>query len=88
MNQSAKNKSPFRSPFDNDLFATVFEELYEPLCRFCMTFIHQKDTAEDIVQEQFVYLWENWSRLSEIEAIKSYLYTSVRNKSLSYLVVP
>ncbi len=74
-----------KDPFKDKDFDSVFETLYEPLCKFCLKFVHQKDIAEDIVQEQFVYLWENRKRLYNQGSIKSYLYTSVRNKSISFL---
>jgi RNA polymerase sigma-70 factor (family 1) len=73
------------NPFDNQYFDSLFKDLYSPLCRFCMKYIFEKEAAEDIVQEFFVYLWEHWNRLSTIASIKSYAYTAVKNRSLNYL---
>lgn len=42
-------------------------------------------TAEDIVQDSFVLLWQRRDRLQHITAIKSYLYTTVRNQSLKHI---
>lgn len=78
-----KSFSP--DPFDNRNFNCLFDELYTPLCQFCMRFVNDADVAEDIVQEQFVYLCENWQRLVTISSIKAYLFKSVKNKSLNYL---
>lgn len=72
-------------PFGDDKYNRLFDELYAPLCRYCMKFVHNCDTAEDIVQEQFIYLWENWKRLNNFLSIKSYLFKAVKNKSLNYL---
>jgi RNA polymerase sigma-70 factor, ECF subfamily len=72
-------------PFYNLYYNALFNELYTPLCRFSMKFVADKNAAEDIVQDLFLYLWENWSRLSGISSLKSYAYTAVRNRSLSYL---
>jgi RNA polymerase sigma-70 factor (ECF subfamily) len=47
--------------------------------------VGQPEIAEDIVQQQFVYLWENRDRLHGIQSIGSYMYKAVKNKSLSYL---
>jgi len=47
--------------------------------------VSDKDAAEDIVQESFAYLWTNWSRLAQIDSLKSYLFKSVKNGSLNYL---
>ncbi len=72
-------------PFRDDNYNTLFNELYTPLCRFAMKFVTNKDVAEDIVQDLFVYLWENWERLSGSPAIKSYAYTAIKNRALNYL---
>ena len=38
-----------------------------------------------MVQDCFVQLWQRREKLSHIKAIKSYLYTSVRNQCLKHL---
>jgi len=75
------NKDPF---LDSNL-STLFDELYEPLCRFCIDLTGVKEVAEDIVQEQFVYIWENKKKLDNKVLIKSYLYISVKHRSIDYL---
>jgi len=47
--------------------------------------INDADVAEDIVQDQFVYLWENKQRLASVASIKAYLFKSVKNKSINFL---
>jgi RNA polymerase sigma-70 factor (ECF subfamily) len=74
-----------KNPFDNQQFDSLFNEYYSPLCRFSMKYVFNKEVAEDIVQEFFVYLWEHWNRLSTIASIKSYAYTAVKNRSLNCL---
>lgn len=56
-----------------------------PLCRYALKLVNDKAVAEDVVQECFVYLWENWSRLAQIDSLKSYLFKSVKNGSLNHL---
>lgn len=77
---------PPNNPFLIKRYNHIFNELYDPLCRFCYKMVYDKDTAEDIVQDQFAYLWEHWDRLNSIENISSYLYKAVRNKTINYLV--
>ncbi|MDA3891111.1 MAG: hypothetical protein PF517_05540 [Salinivirgaceae bacterium] len=43
---------PPSNPFNTVAYDTVFNNLYEPLCRFCIRMVHDKESAEDIVQEQ------------------------------------
>jgi RNA polymerase sigma-70 factor (ECF subfamily) len=50
-----------------------------------MRLVSDPEAAEDIVQEQFVYIWENRHRLTPIYSIKAYLYKAVKNRSLNHL---
>lgn len=81
-----KNRNKYSiKPFDQQEYSQIFEELYEPLCRFGLRLLGNTEQVEDIVQEQFVYLWENWDRLSGIDSIDAYLYKAVKNKSINFL---
>jgi RNA polymerase sigma-70 factor (family 1) len=73
------------NPFRNNNYNLIFDQLYVPLCRYCIKLVNNREVAEDIVQEQFIYLWENWARLENIASLQAYLYTSVKNKSLNYI---
>lgn len=52
---------------------------------FASKYIADTDDVEDLVQETFVALWNNRNQLRSATAIKSYLYTTLRNKSLNFL---
>ena len=66
-------------------FEILFHSFYPALCSFASTFKIKKEQAEDIVQEVFVSLWEKIENFENEIAIKSYLYTSVKNKCLNLL---
>jgi RNA polymerase sigma-70 factor (ECF subfamily) len=68
-------------------FRTVFEELYTPLCQYAFTFLKNKDTCEDIVQEIFARIWEKNRYLLETSGkdIRYYLFAAVRNNCLTHL---
>ncbi|MGM0507380.1 MAG: RNA polymerase sigma-70 factor [Bacteroidota bacterium] len=66
-------------------FNHLFRALYEPLVRFAMKYTRSKATACDIVQDIFVQLWQQRSEINPEQSIRSWLYTSVRNRSLNYL---
>lgn len=70
---------------DRQAYASIFREYYGPLVLYSRRFVGEADVAEDIVQEFFCHLWENRKRMGEIRSFKTYLYTSVRNRSLNYL---
>jgi len=58
---------------------------YNPLCNFANGVVHDEDLSEDIVQDVFLLIWKNDHTLSEEKNIKSYLFTSVRNKCLEWI---
>ncbi len=66
-------------------FELIFKDLYPVLCRYCMQFIRKPEIAEEIVQELFLYLWEKRKVIKITSSLRSYLYKSVKNKSLDYL---
>ncbi len=66
-------------------FDCLFREFFPSLTYFANRILSNLTTAEDIVQDCFVQLWQRRGRLSHIKAIKSYLYGSVRNQCLKYL---
>lgn len=65
-------------------FNQFFHDYYTNLSRFAYTYVKDEAIAEEIVHEVFVNLWQK-QELTEIESIRSFLYISVRNKSLNYL---
>jgi len=85
MSSLSQNNLRLNDPFYDEKFHRIFNELYSPLCSYCYFLINNYEAAEDIVQEQFVGLWENWERLNPIESIKGYLFQSVKNRSINYL---
>jgi RNA polymerase sigma-70 factor (family 1) len=67
----------------------TFEELYRHyfvrLFRFCFSIVHQKESAEEIVNDVFLKLWEKSSGGPVIGNYELYLYVAVKNRSLNYL---
>ncbi len=86
MNISFKNNinSAFKN-IDISGFEILFNELYPELCRYSIQFVRREHIAEDIVQEQFIYLWKKRDKLKIHSSVKSYLYKAVKNKSIDYL---
>ncbi|MFT3981188.1 MAG: RNA polymerase sigma-70 factor [Ferruginibacter sp.] len=66
-------------------FDCLYREYFPSLAYFANRLLKDPDMAEDIVQDCFVLLWQRRDRLSHINAIKSYLYASVRNQCLKHL---
>ncbi len=62
----------------------VFKEYYGRLCYFAFQFVKDKAVAEDLVQDAFVAYWDRKTNVSDHpQAIKDFLYRSVKNASLN-----
>jgi RNA polymerase sigma-70 factor (ECF subfamily) len=70
---------------DVEAFSSLFRQYYEPLCFFGVRYLHDLQSAEGIVQDIFVRLWESRETLGIQSSLKSYLYASVRNACLNQL---
>lgn len=66
-------------------YRDLFKNLYKLLCLFANTYVKNIETSKDIVQNVFIKIWEDKVRFKNKTAIKSYLYTAVKNRSLDYL---
>jgi len=70
---------------DKNLFEQLFREHFVQLCHFAQGFIYDQDEAKEIVQEVFTNLWLKKEEITTEKSIKSYLYTSVRNRCLNFI---
>ena len=67
------------------IFEELFRTHYKPLCAFANKYLKDIDSAKEIVHDVFVRLWEKRDSIDLEKAIKTYLYTSVNNRSLNYI---
>jgi RNA polymerase sigma-70 factor (ECF subfamily) len=67
------------------VFEALFYEYYPHLTRYAEGFLFDKQTCEDIVQNLFIYFWENTYRIDIQLSLKSYFYQSVKNRCLNHL---
>ena len=70
---------------DETAFKELFELCYGKLFHFAKSFVIDKETAREIVQEAFIRLWEVRTRLKPEINPEALLITIVRNNSLNYL---
>ena len=66
-------------------FELLFRKYYQGLCNYCMGILGDAEKTEDVVQDAFVYLWENRRRINIKTSLKSYLYQSVRHGALKVI---
>ncbi len=67
------------------VFKRFFEDTYEDLVQYADSYLFEKSTSEDIVQEVFICLWENASQMDIKTSFNSYLFSMVRNRCLNHL---
>ncbi len=73
------------SAFDRANFERLFKEEFSGLVVFAIQYVKDYETAREIVQEAFVNMWSRREQIDPSKAMKSYLVTSVKNRSLNYL---
>ncbi|MFH6991615.1 RNA polymerase sigma-70 factor [Flavobacterium sp. FlaQc-48] len=66
-------------------FKQIYDKLYVSLCLFSNEYVHDLDLSKDIVQDVFIKVWEKQVPYICENTIRSFLYTSVKNKSLDHL---
>lgn len=70
---------------DERAYRRLFAYFYPKLRRFAATFVKDEMSAEEIVADVFVHIWEHREKLQQIRVLPVYLYTAVKNRSLNYL---
>lgn len=68
---------------DADALTAIMRRYSRPLLAYSTKIVREVDLAEEVVQETFVRIWTNRTRLRHGDAVKSYLFRTARNLSLS-----
>jgi RNA polymerase sigma-70 factor (family 1) len=70
---------------DQAAYEKLFRQNYVLLVRFAKDIVKDKDTAEDLVQEVFVKIWERRESIEIKTSVKAYLYMAVKNHCFTRL---
>jgi len=70
---------------DIDSFKYFFDRYYSDLCNFVHVYLHDQVLAEEIVQDIFVFFWENREKLKINTSVKAFLFSASKFKSLNLL---
>lgn len=68
---------------DTKAFEKLFKLLYADLCNYAVSFLKEKDSAEEIVQGLFCKIWENKKSIDISASFKSYCFRAVHNQCLN-----
>jgi len=67
------------------VFEQLFFKYHGRLVLYANKYLQDMDLSRDVVQEAFYSLWQNSDTFSFDDAPKSYLFQTVKNKSLNWL---
>ena len=73
------------SGMDRIAFEKLFREYFPPLMSFARKILVDEDDAREVVQNVFINLWEKRENIDLSISLKSYLFTSVHNRSLNVI---
>ncbi len=63
----------------------LFNCYYNPLCSHAARFVYSRQIAEDLVGEVFYVFWQKQLHTQIHTSFRSYLFTAVRHRALTYL---
>jgi RNA polymerase sigma-70 factor (ECF subfamily) len=70
---------------DSSSFEELFRTYFTPLMAFARKVLVDEDEAREVVQKVFISLWEKREEIDLTSSLKSYLFTSVHNRSLNVI---
>ncbi len=70
---------------EKENFERLFKEEFTGLVIFAIQYVKDYEAAREIVQEAFINMWSRREQIDQSKAVKSYLITSVKNRSLNHL---
>jgi len=71
--------------FDKIGYSKLYEVYFPKLVRFSESYVLSEYDAENIVQDVFLYLWENREVLSTLDNTNAFLFTLVKNRCIDFL---
>lgn len=85
MNSIEKNFIQRLKNGDENAYGSLYQQHYALLCHFATFYLHDKFTAETVVEDVIFHLWTNRDNLTINTSLRNYLTRAVRNKCLDYL---
>ncbi|GGB12143.1 RNA polymerase sigma factor [Puia dinghuensis] len=70
---------------DQAAFRQIYAHFFKRLYQFAFAMIKTRESAEEIVEDVFVRIWQRREEISSIRNLRVYLYTATKNAALNYL---
>lgn len=66
-------------------FRRLFDENFHQLVLSAFRYVNNYDQAQDIVQDVYVKVWQNFDQIRHVSDLKGYLFRAVQNSCLNFL---
>jgi RNA polymerase sigma factor (sigma-70 family) len=70
---------------DQHAYKELFTSFYSYLFQFAFSFVKSRESAEEVVSDVFIKIWEKRKALEKVHNLKVYLYVATRNHAFNYL---
>jgi len=70
---------------DIEEFEKLFRSSYISLVKYAITLVKDRDSAEEIVQDLFVRLWQERKKLAVKSSLTGYLFRAVHNRCMHHI---
>ena len=70
---------------DKQAFSNLYREYFNVLFDYGLKLTGDQATTLDCIQDFFIYIWNHRERLSTVNSLRFYLYTSFRRRLFKYL---
>lgn len=70
---------------DQVAFAYFYDQFFSKIQAFSISFVYDKEEAENVAQEAFLHLWENRNNIDTVNGISSFLHTYTKSKCLNII---
>ncbi|MFH5885408.1 RNA polymerase sigma-70 factor [Halalkalibaculum sp. DA3122] len=70
---------------DKQAYRMMFEAWYDPLLRFAFRYVESRAIAEGLVQEVFLWIWQNRADWEVRGKLKTYLFRAVKYEAIDHL---
>ncbi len=67
------------------IFRQIMDKWYTPLYNFANGYTNNSENAKEVVQDVFLQLWDNRTRLKADGSLNAYLFTLTRNKCIDFI---
>jgi len=71
---------------DRHAFAQLFRASFNQLWHYARAIVRSDETAEEVVDDVFAWLWEHRNEWTPTTTVRAYLFRAVRNRALNAVV--